>query len=120
MVARDRVKHTLPQVLEAIKDSHGIKIAIARKLGCHRNSVENYLKRYAQAQEAYDEEVAKIGDLAETVIIRSILANDVETAKWYASVKVKGYGDVTKHEVAGANGGDIKIRVVYGDEGKEP
>jgi hypothetical protein len=86
---------TLPEILEAINGSNGIKVAIARKLGVHRNSVNNYLKRYASAQQAYDDEVEKIGDLAESVIFGAIEAGDVDTAQWYCRVKLKarGYGE---------------------------
>lgn len=97
-------KYTLEQVLAAIKGSAGIKATIQRRLGCNsRNTVDNYLKRYATAQAAYDEEVESIGDAAESVIISAIKNKDVDTAKWYAVKKLRnrGYGDKSEIEHSG-------------------
>lgn len=108
-------QYTLAQVLDAIKGSAGIKATIMRRLGCQsRNTVDNYLKRYATAQQAYEEELASVGDAAESVVVRAISNNDVETAKWYLVKKHRdrGYGDVSKTEIGGINGGAIEIRHV--------
>lgn len=88
-------RYTAEQVIEAIKGSRGIKETIRQRLGCSRNTVDNYLGRYATAQEAYDEEIEKIGDIAESLIVDDMIRNrNVETAKWYARVKLvkRGYG----------------------------
>ena len=104
-------KYTLAQVLDAIKGSAGIKATIMRRLGCSRNTVDNYLKRYATAQQAYDDEVESIGDAAESVIIGAIKNKDVDTAKWYATKKLRhrGYGD--KSELDITSGGETLIRI---------
>lgn len=98
----DNEKYTLTEVLTAIRGSAGIKETIRRRLGCQsRNTVDNYLKRYATAQAAYDDEVERIGDAAESVIIAAIQNKDVDTAKWYATKKLRGrgYGDKTELDV---------------------
>lgn len=107
-------KYTLTQFLDAIRGSAGIKATIMRRLGCGRSTVDNYLKRYATAQQAYEEELASVGDAAESVVVRAISNNDVETAKWYLVKKHRdrGYGDVSKTEIGGINGGAIEIRHV--------
>lgn len=94
-------KYTLAEVLTAIRGSAGIKATIQRKLGCSRQTVDNYLKRYATAQAAYDEEKASIGDAAESVVIGAIRNKDVETAKWYLVKKHRdrGYGDKSEIDV---------------------
>lgn len=109
-------KHTQQEVIDAIRGSHGIKITIARKLKVHRNSVLNYLKRYAQAREVYEEETESMGDLAESVIIKAIKRDDVETAKWYCRMKLKERGYLERNEHTGAEGGPIVIKVVYEGE----
>lgn len=110
------IRHTAEKVIEAIQGSSGIKIVIARRLGLHRNSVENYLKRYASAREAYDNEVETVGDVAESVIITAIKNSDVDTAKWYAKVKLKSRGYVERPEISGENGNEIVLRVIYGNK----
>lgn len=95
-------KYTLTQVLDAIKGSAGIKATIQRRLGCKsRNTVDNYLERYATAKAAYEEEIESIGDAAESVIIGAIKNKDVDTAKWYAVKKLRsrGYGDKSEVDV---------------------
>lgn len=89
-------KFTLDEFIDAIKGSAGIKATIMRRLGCRsRNTVDNYLKRYATAQAAYDEEKETIGDAAESVVIKAIRNEDVEVAKWYLVKKHqdRGYGE---------------------------
>jgi hypothetical protein len=108
-------KHTAEQIIAAIRGTSGIKSTIARKLGVHRNSVDNYLARYTSAQAAYDEEVEKVGDIAESLIVDDMVRNrSVETAKWYAKAKLKhrGYTDKLDTEVRG----EQTLRVIYGDE----
>jgi hypothetical protein len=105
-------KYELDKVLDAIKGSSGIKATIMRRLGCSRNTVDNYLKRYATAQAAYDEEVEIVGDLAESVIISAIKNKDVDTAKWYAKSKLKhrGYTDSVEQK----HSGELTTRIVQG------
>lgn len=104
-------QYTLAQVLDAIKGSAGIKATIMRRLGCSRNTVDNYLKRYATAQQAYDDEVESIGDAAESVIIGAIKNKDVDTAKWYATKKLRhrGYGDKSELDITSV--GETLIRM---------
>ncbi len=105
-------KFTVQQIITAIKGSSGIKANIMRRLGCDRHTVDNYLKRYATAQAAYDEETQMPLDAAESLVINDMVVNhNVETAKWYLKAKGKrrGYTDQTdlKHS------GETKIVVEY-------
>lgn len=108
----DNEKYTLADILAAIRGSAGIKATIMRKLGCSRNTVDNYLKRYATAQQAYDDEVESIGDAAESVIISAIKNKDVDTAKWYATKKLRhrGYGEQTDIN----HSGEIVTKIIEG------
>jgi hypothetical protein len=94
-------KYTLDQILTAIRGSAGIKATIQRKLGCSRATVDNYLKRYATAQQAYDDEKDSIGDAAESVVIGAIRNKDVAAAQWYLVKKHRdrGYGDKSQHDI---------------------
>lgn len=107
------VRHSTDRIIDAIQGSGGIKMSIARKLGVHRNTVDNYLNRFSTVREAYDQEVASVGDDAESVIIDSIrVERDVDTAKWYARMKLRDRGYVERNEVTGKDGTDIVIREV--------
>lgn len=94
MARGNKNKFTIEQVLEAIKGSSGIKATIAQRLGCNRNTVDNYLTRYATVREAYQDEAEVTDDLAESVIINNIkyalkaqrdtsLPVDASDAKWW-------------------------------------
>lgn len=107
-----KVTHTLEQVQAAIKGTSGIKRIIAERLGVHRNTVDNYLRRWAAARAAYDEEVENVGDVAESVIIASIQAREVESAKWYLRMKCKSRGYVERQEVTGKDGAPVEITEV--------
>ena len=85
-------KHKIEAVLAAIHDSAGIKTTIARRLGVTRWTVDRYLLHYPSAALAYKIEVESVGDFVETVILKSIKAEDIETAKWYAKNKLKDRG----------------------------
>ncbi len=113
-------KHTLEQVLVGIAGSLGIKKVIAQKLNIHRNTVELYLRRWEAAREAYNEEVNTVGDMAESVIIRSIQHEEVETAKWYARMKLKDRGYVERQEISGPEGGSlITVNVIRRNSGED-
>jgi hypothetical protein len=71
--------------------------------------VDNYLRRYATAQAAYDEETQMPLDVAESLVVNDMVANrNVDTAKWYLKAKGKGRGYVERSEISGANGGPIE------------
>lgn len=104
-------KYSVQDVINAIKGSAGIKATIQRRLGCSRNTVDNYLRRYATAQAAYDEEIEMIGDAAESVIIKAIRNEDVDTAKWYAAKKLRHRGYADRTELANAPGESLLIKL---------
>ena len=112
------VKRNLPAVIAAIRASFGIKSTIAKNLGVDRNTIDRYLKRWAEARQVYQEEVDGVGDKMESIIIIDAIRNQsVETAKWYARFKLKDRGYVERQEVTGADGNEVTIKVVYADSG---
>jgi len=93
-------KRTLEQTINAIKGSDGIKTTIADKLGVTRQTVDAYLRRWATAQQVYDEECEKVGDLAESVLVASIRKGDTQDAKWYLSrIRREKYATRTEQDV---------------------
>jgi hypothetical protein len=95
-----KARRTLEQVLTAIRGSSGIKTVIAQTLNVSRPTVDKYLLKFAQAQKEYEAEVNRMGDVVESVIITAINRGDLETAKWYASKKLKDRGYVDRQEIA--------------------
>jgi hypothetical protein len=96
-------KRDLDSVLTAIRGSDGIKTIIAKRLKVTRQTVDNYLGRWAKAREAYAQEVEGVLDLSESVVIRNIklalgkqndnLLADSTDARWYLTMKgnARGY-----------------------------
>lgn len=87
-------RYTPKQIIEAIQGTGGIKAIIARRLGCTRHTVDNYLARYATVQKAYEEERETVGDMAEANVHNDIRNHNVDTSKWYLVMKHpdRGYG----------------------------
>lgn len=123
----DETKRTLDDVLAAIKNSGGIKTAIAQRLGVSRQTVDNYLNRWKTAQAAYEEELEINLDVAESVIMGNIRAAakvaqagqiaDSGDAWRYLKMKGKHRGYVERQEVTGGDGGPLTIRVTVSDGG---
>src|SRR5688500_7596551 len=104
-------KFNVQQVIDAIRGSRGIKETIRQRLGCSRNTVDNYLARYATAQAAYDEERARVGDVADSLIVDDMGRNrSVETAKWYAKAKLKHRGYTDKTDVQHSGSLDVIVK----------
>lgn len=114
------VRCTAEQVIRAIEGSGGVKVVIARKLNVHRDTVENYLNRYPTVRQAYDQEVSSVGDDAENVIIDAIRGHDpdraLDTAKWYARMKLKDRGYAEKQETEQTGAVTVKVEYVNSPE----
>ena len=103
-------RYTCKQIIEAIKDSRGLKAAIARRLGCHVNTVSNYIKRHPSVARAYQDEREAIVDQGESVIIQGLRDNDLVTARWVCATLGKDRGWV--EQVEQKQSGEIILRVV--------
>ena len=99
--------------IDAIPGSGGIITTIASRVGCAWHTAKKYIVEYATVQAAYDDECAKVVDLAESVIIGSIKDKDVQTAKWFLTMKgaERGYMQVQRQEVSGPGGGPMEATV---------
>jgi hypothetical protein len=123
-------KKDLDEVLEAIKDSDGIKTVIAARLGVTRQTVDSYLQRWKTAQEAYDIEEESTLDLAESIITTNLrnlvkvqkqaeedgkpFAGVVNSGDAWQMLKTKGKsrGYVDRQELTGAEGKDLAITYI--------
>lgn len=115
--------HELDHVLAAIRGSRGVKSMIAERLGVARQTVDNYLARWATARELYNEERALLNDMAESVVVRALVDEDIKVAApmarfvlqqrgasngWQPSVKLDGKmthnGTITQSGIVGQLG----------------
>ncbi|RLA87426.1 MAG: hypothetical protein DRG40_00300 [Deltaproteobacteria bacterium] len=100
-------RYRVQEVLEAIEGTYGIKTIIARKLGCHRVTVNRYLKRHPRLAEAVREEREKLKDLAEAKLIEQLQDGQPWAVKYVLSTlgKDRGYVERQEHVVSGLEGG---------------
>jgi len=87
-----RKQPTKTELLDAIKDSNGIISTIAKRLNVSWDTARKYIKKDADAVQAYENERNGVLDLAENVIIDALQKNDISTAKWILQIKGKSRG----------------------------
>ena len=124
-----KAQYSAAQFVKAIEGSGGIVSTIASRVGCTWMTAKKYIDSYPTIRTAYDEEIERIIDLAEGVLIKNIqnaakeaqVGRDVDTAdaKWFLSRKAKSRGYVERQEVTGADGGKLQIEYVNDWRGDE-
>lgn len=113
--------YSVDEVVKAIRGSSGVKATIAKRLGCHWHTVDNYLERYVTVRQAYEDECRTTDDFAESVVIFNIklalkeqetLKKPVDSsdAKWWLERRRRDKFS-TRQEVTGADGGAIEHTV---------
>lgn len=94
-----KTKRNKKQVIEAIKASRGIKTQIAKRLGIDRATLDRYLKRWPDAQQAYTEECETLLDLAEARLYEKAISEGSECSLHFLlSTKGKHRGYTRKVE----------------------
>jgi len=96
--------YTAQQFISAIPGSGGIKTTIAKRVGCAWHTVDKYVREYPTVAKAYADECEKVLDAAESVIIGDIVdGKEVQTAKWYLTMKghERGYASKQQQDVSG-------------------
>jgi len=87
-------KFTQKEVIDALRSSGGIISLAARKLGCSRTTIYNYIQRYSKIREAYEEIIETWLDIAEMKLLQKILEGDLRAIIFYLRTKgaSRGYG----------------------------
>ena len=101
--------------IDAIPGTGGIKATIAARVGCEWHTADKYIKNYATVKKAYDDECERVADAAETNIINDIVtAKDIQTSKWYLTMKGgdRGYAPKQRQEVTGPGGGPLTFKEI--------
>jgi len=117
--------YTAKQFIDAIPGTGGIVSTIADRVGCKWHTARKYIEKYPMVKDAYNEEIERVIDLAEGVLIQNIqiaakqarAGREVDTSdvKWFLSRKAKSRGYVERQEVTGAEGNHIVVRLVGDD-----
>jgi len=117
--------YTAKQFIDAIPGTGGIVSTIADRVGCKWHTARKYIEEYPTVKDVYNEEIERVIDLAEGVLIQNIqiaakqakAGRDVDTSdvKWFLSRKAKSRGYVERQEVTGAEGSHIVVRLVGDD-----
>ena len=98
----------------ACEGTGGIKALVARKLDCSRSTVVNYAKRYARVRQALEDAKQARIDLAEGQHTRLIVSGYWPAIKYLLETQGRDRGYTERHEITGADGAEIAIRVVGG------
>ena len=109
-------KVTKEQVLEAIVNTQGLITKIQRKLiastGEHWNweTVQKYVHKWSETEEALKAEKETILDFAEQNINKAIIEeHDLATSKWYLRMKGQERGYVETQEVINTNTNPLRV-----------
>jgi hypothetical protein len=112
--------YTAKQFIDAIPGTGGIVSTIADRVGCKWHTAKKYIEKYPTVKDVYNEEIERVIDLAEGVLIQNIQiaakqakagrAVDTADVKWFLSRKAKTRGYVERQEVTGADGGAVTVR----------
>lgn len=99
-MGRKGVQLSLDNILEAIKDTGGIKTEVCKRLQCSRKTVYNYINKYPEVAEAFEEEEDKVLDMAESSLFALIQNGDTAAIFYYLNNKGKkrGYGSYKKND----------------------
>jgi len=98
------------EVIAALRDNYGLVYETAQQLRCDPHTVRRYIRTYASVRAEAKEQDARLADLGEKTLIECVL----ERQPWAVATLLKakatdrGYGDKTRHEITGADGGPIR------------
>ena len=107
-------KFTANEVIEAIKEARGFVTVAASKLGCSRTSMYVYLKRFATAQTALEDEREKRHDFVESKLMKAIDNDNITAMIFYLKTQCKdrGYVERYQQEITGSGGGPVTVTYV--------
>ena len=110
------------QVIEALRKARGIKAVAAKLLECSRQTVDNYIERYATVRAAYEEQRETLVDIAEGKLMKKLDADEWPAIKFVLVTLGKDRGYTERTELAGVKDappvaiGIVEVVKDYGDE----
>ncbi len=70
-------KYTVDQVAEALRKGNGMLSVAAEILGCHRNTIYNYLKDHPELKDIVEECRETLVDEAEQILLKKVREEDI-------------------------------------------
>jgi len=101
------------QFIGAIPGSGGIISTIAKRVGCAWNTAKKYCTKYATVRRVYNDECARVLDLAEGKVMEAIDEGDGVMIRYYLSTKGKHRGYILRQEVSGPDREPVSIKVKH-------
>lgn len=111
-----RKRLTKESVETALRETKGMISLAAKRLGCSRETVYDYIKKYPSVATAIHDEREATLDMAELALFKAIQNGEAWAIAMTLKTIGKQRGYVERQEVTGADGGGITIKVSYGDD----
>jgi hypothetical protein len=89
MAKRQQERYTADKMIEALRKARGIAARAAEMLGCDRQTVLNYCKKYPTVQAAREEAKETLNDWVESQMIKRIQAGDTTMMIWWSKTQMK-------------------------------
>lgn len=96
-------KYKAQQMIDAIVEAKGILTEAAKKLGCSRQTLYNYMKRYTTVKEAYNEANEKNKDFVEGKLMDAIDKGNVTAMIFFLKTKAKDRGYIERRNYQNVN-----------------
>lgn len=103
----DQAQYGREAFIKAIKDSRGIKSAVAARLGCSRSTVDNALERWPELRQMLDYERDSIIDLAEVKLLQAVNEGEMRAILFTLETLGKERGWSKRTEVTGPDGAGL-------------
>lgn len=109
----NKQKFTAQQMVETIYESKGILAIAARKLACTRQTVHNYVNRYATVKAALEDARETNVDYVEGKLMQAIDSGNIAAIMFFLKTQGKNRGYIERQEI---DHSDVTIRVVRKNE----
>ena len=90
---------TSQKINEAIKDSGGLKLEIAKKLNCNRETLDAYLKKFPECQKSLEREKENVLDIAEAQVYKRIKEGNDTLLIFFLKTRGKHRGYTERQEI---------------------
>ena len=103
-------RFTTQEIIEALKATKGMVFLAAKRLGCHHQTVYNYMKRYPTVRRAKEFEDGNLGDMCELKLYDAAQRGESWAVQFALRTKFKNRGYVERQEITGADSGPVAIK----------
>jgi predicted transcriptional regulator len=111
-----KCRYTAKEIIAAVRKNKGILTLVARELGCTRQTVHNYVKRYPTIAAAVQEERDSLLDLAEGKLFEQVNKGNMTAIIFTLKTLGKHRGYIERRDVDVTTGGEPLNIIVKWDE----